>query len=112
MENEVKDVGWALVFILFFVFALLLALPRYLRLKSLTKKYGDGGVAKKILSRSIWQGMTKGMLLDSRGRPAAKDERVMKSKTREVFKYGKTGKNRFDMTVTLENDFVVGWTQK
>jgi hypothetical protein len=60
----------------------------------------------------VWQGATEEMLVESLGRPVDVDERVMKSKTRHVFKYNQLGKNRYGLRVTLENGVVVGWEDK
>lgn len=98
--------------LILWLLALIFALPGHLKLRALKKKYGDEELAKRIFKKSVWQGMTTEMLVDSLGRPVELDERIMKSKTRRVFKYNRTGKNRFQRTVTVENGIVVGWTNK
>jgi hypothetical protein len=80
--------------------------------KSLLRKYGDPQIADKILKGEIWQGMTEAQLIDSWGRPEAREQNVLKTKTTATFKYGMTGKNRFADRVMLENGVVVGWTQR
>jgi len=76
------------------------------------QKYGDAEVVDKIIRRMFWQGQTSGQLLDSLGQPLDTDERVLKTKTKETWKYNKVGKNRFALRIILENDIVVGWDQK
>jgi len=46
------------------------------------------------------------------GRPVDIDQRVMKTRVREVWKYRQTGKGRFALRITLENNIVVGWDDK
>lgn len=40
------------------------------------------------------------------------DQKVLKTKTKEVWKYKPTGKNRYALKITLEDDEVIGWDQK
>ena len=82
------------------------------RRKKLMAKYGDAQIVDAIMRRMIWQGMTYDQLVDSQGRPADVDEKVYKSKTVHVFKYGQDGRNRYRQRVTIENGEVVGWTQR
>ena len=76
------------------------------------EKYGqtDGS---KINDKKIWQGMTKEMLIASRGRPADIDETVYKTKTKAAYFYEpyrtKQGNTRYKFRVSLENSIVVGW---
>ncbi|HEY0329894.1 MAG TPA: lysozyme inhibitor LprI family protein [Rhodopseudomonas sp.] len=78
--------------------------------QSLIAKYGEG-IANRILARQIWQGMTGEQLVDSWGAPADRDHEIMKSKTKETWKYQQYGRNRFRNRVFLENGMVVGWKQ-
>lgn len=64
------------------------------------------------MKRLIWQGMTEEQLIDSWGKPVAKDHRIYKTKISETFKYNQIGKNRFGSRVRLERGIVVGWEQK
>lgn len=82
------------------------------RRDALLKKYGDAALVEKIMRRMFWQGQTQEQLLDSLGRPLDIDERVLKTKTKETWKYNRQGKNRFALRVILENGVVVGWDQK
>ncbi len=82
------------------------------RREHLTEKYNDAEVVDKIMRKVIWQGMSEDQLIDSWGRPAAKDQKLYKTKTTEIFKYNQTGKNRFSNRVRVDNGFVVGWDKK
>lgn len=82
------------------------------RRAALMLKYGDERIVDMIMSRTMWQGQTPEQLLDALGRPVDIDQRVMKTKTKEVWKYRQTGRGRFALRVTLENDRVIGWDQK
>jgi len=82
------------------------------RREYLLSKYGDASVVEMIMQRKIWQGMTEEQLIDSWGQPSAKDNKVYKTKTTQIFKYNQTGKNRFANRVRVDNCIVVGWEQK
>jgi hypothetical protein len=78
----------------------------------LTKKFG-ADEANKIMDRKIWQGMTKDMLLHSRGEPGDIEETIYKTKTKANYfydSYTTSHKNiKYKLRITLENDIVVGW---
>jgi len=88
------------------------ALVRWTQRKGLLQKYGDPTVAERIQQKSIWEGQTEEQLRDSQGEPEAVEQAYLKTVHREVWKYGRTGKNRFRLRVTLENGCVVGWDIK
>ena len=83
-----------------------------LRLSYLLEKYSDEQVIKQIMKGVIWEGMTSEQLFDSAGQPEAVDQKYLKSKSREVWKYHHQGANRYGLRVTLEDGFVVGWESK
>ena len=95
--------------VLWFVARSLAKRSRYARL---IEKYGDEKLVTAILTQTIWQGMTVEQLRDAWGEPAAIEQRVLKTKVKEVFKYKQTARNRFRDKVTLEDGIVVGWDQK
>lgn len=76
------------------------------------KKYGHTDIAKKIVNRTIWVGETSEQLIDSMGKPVDIDERVLKTKRKEVWKYYQKSTNRFGLKITIENDVLVGWDEK
>lgn len=82
------------------------------RRSALLQKYGDAQVVERIMSRSYWQGQTAEQLRDSLGDPADIDEKVLKTKSKQVWKYQQTGVNRFALRIIVENDSVVGWDEK
>jgi hypothetical protein len=82
------------------------------RWDALIAKYSDPAIVRAILQRKVWQGMSQEQLIDSRGRPAAVDEKVYKKKVTLIFKYDQDGRKRFATRVTVENGSVVGWSQR
>lgn len=82
------------------------------RFDRLMAKYGDQSVVEQIMAAKMWQGMTEEMLMDSWGSPVDRDREVYKSRTTEVWKYGQTGRNRFNNRVTIENGIVVGYKRR
>lgn len=79
--------------------------------KRLIDEYGEN-IADMIMDGEIWQGQTTVQLIDSWGEPADKDIKVLKTKSKEIWKYDEIGKNRYRKIVTLENGLVVGWEMK
>lgn len=108
---------WVIAAVLLIIAAVVLAFvaravaknSRYARLLA---KYGDEKVVDALLTQTIWQGMTAEQLRDSWGEPVAVEQKVMKTKVREVFKYKPLGRNRFRDKVTLEDGVITGWDQK
>ncbi|WP_020564635.1 hypothetical protein [Methylosarcina fibrata] len=82
------------------------------RRKFLVKKYENAHIAEKILDGYIWQGQTSEQLFDSRGGPNDIERKVLKSKTKETWKYHQVRKGQFRIRIFLENDIVVGWEEK
>lgn len=82
------------------------------RLSLLRQKYGDEFIVQKILAGTVWDGMSQDQLIDSIGRPAAVDQKHLKTKTREVWKYYPQGKNRYDLRITIDDGLVNGWDSK
>jgi uncharacterized protein len=78
------------------------------RRERLVATYGEQA-ADRILARQVWQGMTDEQLVESWGLPADKDTEIKRTTTKETWKYGQTGKNRFNNRVYLENGIVIGW---
>ena len=78
----------------------------------LLAKYHDPKIVDMILRHMFWQGQSQEQLLDSLGRPADIDQKVMKTKVKEIWKYNQTGTNRFGLRITIEDNVVIGWDQK
>jgi hypothetical protein len=83
-----------------------------IRRAELLKKHGDEKLVEAIINRSYWQGQTAEQLRDSLGHPSDIDEKILKTKKKEVWKYHHMGGNRFGLRITLENNEVVGWDEK
>ena len=106
---------WTIVLIL--VAALLLyvtarVLLRRMCYRSLARKYDSDQIAADIIARKIWQGMSEEQLVDSWGRPADIDTKVLKTKTTATWKYGHLGANRYKDRVKVEDGVVTGWELK
>lgn len=82
------------------------------RRQSLMEKYRDEELVNNIINQVIWVGQTDGQLRDSLGQPEDIDQKVLKTKKKEVWKYGHKGGNRYKYRITLDNDEVVGWDEK
>lgn len=82
------------------------------RRKQLTGKYGDPEIARRIMRRVLWPGETQEQLLESLGTPADTDQKILKTKSKEIWKYRPVGKNRFGLRVTLDDGIVVAWDSK
>ncbi len=81
------------------------------RRDSLIQRFGEQDAAK-IIRGELWLGATAEMLIESLGNPADSEKKVLKTKTKEVWKYYPAGANRYKLRVTLENGVVVGWEDK
>lgn len=82
------------------------------RRASLFEKYHDEGIVDRIMDQSYWQSQTAEMLTDSLGEPVSKEESIMKTKRKEIWKYFPDGTNRFKLRITLEDDIVIGWDKR
>jgi hypothetical protein len=78
----------------------------------LLAKYGDEKAVEMIMTRQIWEGMTRDQLIDSWGKPVEIDEKVLKTKVTHVYKYNRSSKTSFRERVKLDDGVVVGWDQK
>lgn len=79
------------------------------RLAVVASKY-SGETAELIAKKMFWRGQTAEQLRDSLGPPAAIDVKLLKTRRREVWKYGHYEANRYRTRVTLDNDIVTTWT--
>ncbi|MFC1685195.1 DUF2845 domain-containing protein [Pseudomonadota bacterium] len=75
-------------------------------------KYQNASLVEDLMGQSFWQGQTAEQLLDSLGQPHNIDQKILKTKKKEVWKYNHQGGNRYALRITLDNDSVVGWDQK
>lgn len=82
------------------------------RLSYLRTKYENEEIVQKIIQGCFWQGQSEDQLRDSLGEPADIDYKMLKNKTRNVWKYHHQGSNRFGLRIILENGYVTGWDKK
>jgi hypothetical protein len=82
------------------------------RREALIAKYRDEAAVSLIMAGSVWHDMSKEQLIDAWGIPDDIETKVTKTKIREIYKFGRTGVNRFQRRAILENDAVVGWEEK
>lgn len=82
------------------------------RRKRLLEKYGDHEIVAMIMKRMFWQGQTPEQLIDSLGAPIDIDKKILKTKSKEIWKYDQRGKGRFGLRITVENGIVIGWDKK
>jgi hypothetical protein len=75
-------------------------------------KYGKSQLAEDIIARRFWTGQTAEQLRDSLGPAVDVDQKVLKTKVKEVWKYAQRGTNRFALRITLDDGIVVGWDEK
>jgi hypothetical protein len=81
--------------------------------KELEAKYGDKEIAERIIKKELWIGMSKDMLLDVKGRPEHKSEKVTSNKKKEEYYYegykNIRGNPSYKFKVVLVDGFVSGW---
>lgn len=82
------------------------------RNKYLLDKYQDEPLVEKLIGGYFWIGQSSEQLLDSMGNPEDIDEKVLKTKTKEIWKYGCLGRNRYSTKITIENGIVVEYENK
>lgn len=99
---------WLILSLLVFAFLTYLLAKR----ARLMMKYKDEELIERLMEEKFWVGQTKEQLIDSLGEPLDVDEKVLKTKVKEVWKYEQTGKNRYGLKIKLDDGVVVGWDQK
>ena len=82
------------------------------RLEYLRNKYQDEDTVQRIVQGYMWEGQRADQVIDSLGKPEAVDNKLLKTKKKEVWKYGHQGANRYRLRITLDDDVVVGWDKK
>lgn len=78
----------------------------------LKDKYKKDEIVARILNSEYWMGQTSDQLADSLGYPHAKDKQVLKTKTKETWKYHEQRKGQFSLRILVENGKVIGWDAK
>ncbi len=111
-----ESVGWGLLIGILAVITVLVfwnkAEQKKKRRQELIDKYNDIDLVEKLMEGYFWQDQTSEQLLDSLGKPEDIDEKILKTKKKEIWKYNHQGGNRYDLRITLDNDIVVGWDKK
>ena len=111
-----ESMGWViLVLLIISGIALFLFYKDHLTKKrrdALMLKYDDAELVVALMDERFWQGQSSEQLLDSLGIPQDIDQKILKTKKKEVWKYNHQGGNRYGLRITLDNDLVVGWDQK
>lgn len=103
---------------LFWIIIFIVALSVYVyystkrRREYLMEKYQNQELVDLLMSGKYWQGQTEEQLRDSLGKPLDIDQKVLKTKTKEIWKYNQTAKNRYALKIILEDGLVVGWDIK
>lgn len=78
-------------------------------MRTVSQKY-TGETASLIGKKMFWRGQTAEQLTDSLGPPAAIEVKLLKTKRREIWKYGHYEANRYSTRITLDNGIVTTWT--
>lgn len=82
------------------------------RREYLIDKYQDLSLVEDLMNQCFWVEQTAEQLIDSLGYPVDVEQKILKTKKKEVWKYSHQGGNRYSLRITLDNDHVVGWDQK
>ncbi|MDD4915289.1 MAG: hypothetical protein PHW13_09685 [Methylococcales bacterium] len=116
VSKFVENVGWEVVILALLAILVAIVLANYSkkqkRLAYLRSKYDDEKIVQLIFKGHIWQGQTSEQLQDSLGSPVDIDYKLLKTKSKNIWKYHHRGANRYGLRVTLENDIVIGWDKK
>lgn len=107
-----KPLAGAVLLYVLSLFKLIKTFWKKKHIEKLMAKYNNRTIVAQILNKSIWVDQTSEQLLDSIGYPEHISEWTSKNKKGETWKYGQTGKNRYNLKVDLVNDKVTGWTIK
>ncbi|ROR18506.1 hypothetical protein EC845_3480 [Comamonas sp. BIGb0124] len=115
-SKVIDSSGWAIPLLAMLGLVVAIALYKYnkkhKRLTYLRGKYKDETTVQKIYAGYFWEGQTAEQLLDSLGRPESVDNKLLKTKIKEVWKYNRQGVNRYGLRITVENGHVAGWDKK
>ena len=108
--------GWIKPTLILCLIVVGFSLFRFIKAKikrsALMARYGDKNLVREIEQGYFWKGQTSQQLLDALGEPDDVDEKVLKTKTKAIWKYGHLGGNRYELRITLDNLIVTGWDKK
>ncbi|HIF9205200.1 TPA: DUF2845 domain-containing protein [Photobacterium damselae] len=111
-----KSIGWGVIIggvvagILFYLW--LISNKKKKRREYLINKYQDLSLVDDLINQRFWLEQTSEQLIDSLGYPIDVEQKILKTKKKEIWKYSHQGGNRYGLRITLDNDLVVGWEQK
>jgi hypothetical protein len=72
----------------------------------------NAAVVARTERRELWVGETADQLRDALGEPEGIEIKKLKTRSREIWKYGRTGRNRYSTRITLDNGTVVRWQRR
>ena len=104
--------GLYLIYILVKFLLKTLTFSKARKRKAMIEKYNDPVIVDHIMSKKIWVDQTAVQLFDTLGRPHDIDQKILKTKKKETWKYSHQGANRYGLRIYLDNDRVVGWDKK
>jgi len=108
--------GWVItvmgIVILVLLLVITIRVKNSLKRSKLIKKYQDEDLVSRIMQRTLWQGQTAEQVIDAIGEPKDIDEKVLKTKIKQTWKYFPSGRRRYGLRITLDDNIVVGWDKK
>ena len=114
VANALGQYGWvyivAGIIIVVFLWVWHDSRSRAIRRQALLEKYGNEEIVDRIIRGDVWMGQTSEQLQEAIGTPVDVDEKVLKTKIKEIWKYHRRGQNRYALRVNLDNGVVVGWS--
>jgi hypothetical protein len=81
------------------------------RVADLTARFG-ADIAEKIVAERVWEGATFEMIELSLGKPVDTAQKVLKTKTKDTWKYKQISGNQFRLRIMFENGVCVGWEER
>ena len=85
------------------------ALQEWWRVRRLCRKYPAGPELDDMLAKVIWSGQQSQQVRDSLGAPHSVETLARKTKSKEIWKYGHEGGNRYRLRITLDDAVVSSW---
>ena len=85
------------------------AVVEWWRVRRLCNRYPAGPELDDMLAKVIWSGQHSQQVRDSLGAPAAVETLARKTKSKEIWKYGHEGGNRYRLRITLDDSQVSSW---
>jgi uncharacterized Zn finger protein (UPF0148 family) len=78
----------------------------------LLTKFQSIDIVNRIMNTELQQGDSREIAIEMLGKPEISDLEVLKTKTRETWKYNHITKNQYGLVLTLENNVVTKYTAK